>query len=179
MLLLLVGKAVFIGDTNVGKTTIIRRYARRPPEPDRPTVAGDAMQIVVGVRQVQLTVWDTPGHTVYESLSRSTSGRRRRRGLRPDESRVVRERPRARLPGAKIMLADMEDEYPDAAIVFRGVTSALTGDGVEVLFQAIADVIERDAMLEVEAQPPTVVLQTPAAAAGNERSAGCPCWTRR
>jgi small GTP-binding protein len=56
-------KVVFIGDTNVGKTSMIRKYATLELQGMKPTVSGEAMNVVIGERKIALTVWDTPGHT--------------------------------------------------------------------------------------------------------------------
>ena len=64
------GKVVFVGNTGVGKTSIIYKYLRNNT-PVIPTVAGNSMPIEVqldNVNVVKLNVWDTSGSENYQCL---------------------------------------------------------------------------------------------------------------
>lgn len=64
------GKVVFVGDTGVGKTSIIYKYLKNNT-PVVPTVAGNSMPIDVQLENghvVKLNVWDTSGSDNYQCL---------------------------------------------------------------------------------------------------------------
>lgn len=64
------GKVVFVGNTGVGKTSIIYKYLRNNT-PVIPTVAGNSMPIEVQLDNgnvVKLNVWDTSGSENYQCL---------------------------------------------------------------------------------------------------------------
>jgi small GTP-binding protein len=64
-------KVVILGDSRVGKTTIIaRQMLGRQPPPENPTVGCHCCEIHVTVddSDVALQVWDTAGQEMYRSL---------------------------------------------------------------------------------------------------------------
>jgi small GTP-binding protein len=160
-------KVVFIGDTGVGKTSMIRRYKKEPTLDVKPTVAGEVISVVIATRNTQLSVWDTPGQTVYESIipiylrraavvvvvydmtnpstfanvggwiSAATSVQ--------DDAKIMIVGNKQDCRDAGISLPEIETFYPERSIALRAVVSAATGDGLSLLFQAIADTARREA----------------------------------
>jgi small GTP-binding protein len=64
-------KVVILGDSQVGKTSIISRQMReRNPEVHTPTVGCDCSELYLSVddQRVVLQVWDTAGQEVYRAL---------------------------------------------------------------------------------------------------------------
>ena len=64
------GKVVFVGDTGVGKTSIIYKYMRNE-KLVVPTIAGNSTPIDVHLNNgntVKLNVWDTSGSDNYQCL---------------------------------------------------------------------------------------------------------------
>lgn len=65
-------KIVFVGDSSVGKTTIIQRYITRRFEPfSQPTVGSMffTKQIEVNNKQFKLQIWDTAGQERFQSIA--------------------------------------------------------------------------------------------------------------
>ena len=66
-------KVVIIGDSNVGKTTLIENFQyKKVNKVQRPTIGADFMKKIVTLRsgkQVPLQVWDTAGQERFQSLS--------------------------------------------------------------------------------------------------------------
>jgi Ras-related protein Rab-6A len=64
-------KIVFLGDTAVGKTTLISKYVFSTVTKDlQPTIGIDffAQNIVIGKKKVNLQLWDTAGQERFRSL---------------------------------------------------------------------------------------------------------------
>jgi small GTP-binding protein len=64
-------KVPFVGDTNVGKTSIVSRYtADNFPANSRPTVGVSTTNITfdLATEKVELSVWDTAGQERFRSL---------------------------------------------------------------------------------------------------------------
>ncbi|OHT12805.1 Ras family protein [Tritrichomonas foetus] len=73
-------KVVFIGDTAVGKTSIISQFVYNTSNPDhQPTIGIDffAKNVEVGDQTVRMQIWDTAGqerfHSIIPSYIRSSS----------------------------------------------------------------------------------------------------------
>jgi small GTP-binding protein len=66
------GKVVFVGDANVGKTSLINCYQKKYSADVRPTIGAISSRIVVSLGKngdVELNVWDTAGHEQYKSFA--------------------------------------------------------------------------------------------------------------
>ena len=63
------GKVVFIGDSSVGKTSIINYYNQINEEP-QPTVGANSIQcnIMLNEKRVRVNIWDTAGQENYQCL---------------------------------------------------------------------------------------------------------------
>lgn len=63
-------KIVMIGDTSVGKTSIVNKVLEREDDNPSPTVGGSNSNISRKIRGkiVQLNIWDTAGQDRYKSL---------------------------------------------------------------------------------------------------------------
>ena len=64
-----VAKVVFVGDTRVGKTSIINRYARKN-EQTVPTIGANSISFSVPLdtETITLSVWDTAGQEEFKCL---------------------------------------------------------------------------------------------------------------
>lgn len=66
-------KVIIIGDSNVGKTTLIENFQyKKVNKVQRPTIGADFMKKIVTLacgKQVPLQVWDTAGQERFQSLS--------------------------------------------------------------------------------------------------------------
>ena len=61
-------KLVLIGDSNVGKTSIIKRFANGTHVPDVPNTIGvDFMLKTIDIREkkIKLHIWDTSGKVIF------------------------------------------------------------------------------------------------------------------
>jgi small GTP-binding protein len=64
-------KVVLLGDSRVGKTSLITRKAHGEPQLDTKATVGcqcNDLCLVVGKRQVNIQVWDTAGQEMYRAL---------------------------------------------------------------------------------------------------------------
>lgn len=71
-------KIVFIGDSSVGKTSIINQYIYGSVTPDhQPTIGIDffAKSLKIDNKSIRLQIWDTAGQEKFRSISRSYIGR--------------------------------------------------------------------------------------------------------
>ena len=65
-------KIILLGDSGVGKTTLIHRYINQEFRADfKATIGVDfsSKTVIVGKRQVQLQMWDTAGEERFRSIS--------------------------------------------------------------------------------------------------------------
>ena len=64
-------KIVVIGDSNVGKTSLLTRYTKGTKNETKPTVGADfsKKEVFVNDTIVTVTIWDTAGQEMYQSLS--------------------------------------------------------------------------------------------------------------
>ena len=65
-------KIVLLGDSGVGKTSIITRYINgKLPEVSKPTVGAAFVQKqeIINNRSIELRIWDTAGQEVYRGLA--------------------------------------------------------------------------------------------------------------
>ena len=61
-------KLVLIGDSNVGKTSIIKRFANGTHVPDVPNTIGvdfSLKTIDIREKKIKLHIWDTSGQVIY------------------------------------------------------------------------------------------------------------------
>ena len=61
-------RLVVIGDSNVGKTSIIKRFTNSTHVPDIPNTMGvDFMLKTIDIRdkKIKLHIWDTAGQVIY------------------------------------------------------------------------------------------------------------------
>ena len=68
-------KVVIIGDTNVGKTSILNRYVHNTFQPNMPATCNSVFkskEVVVNGDgdKVKLNIWDTAGQERYDALSK-------------------------------------------------------------------------------------------------------------
>jgi small GTP-binding protein len=185
-------KVVFIGDTGVGKTSIIRSY-RHQSIITEPTVAVKPVTVSLANRAAELAIWDTPGRTLYECvlpiyirgavivvvvfdvtnpatfqnvgnwISTATAVQ--------EDCHIFLVGNKTDLEGPQVALTDIEDSYSDAAIGLRALTSAQTGHGIDVLFESIADAAEKHNVCDVIPSGP--LLSEPALAAPPPQPCQC------
>jgi small GTP-binding protein len=178
-------KVVFIGDTGVGKTSIIRRYKKEPIMGVMPTITGEAISVIVAAHQTPLSVWDTPGQTVYASIMpiyirraavvvivydmtnpstfANVAGWIDAANSVQDDATIMIVGNKQDCPDAGISLPEIEKFYPDGSIRLRAVTSAATGDGLDILFQTIADAAQQSSRFDEGEQLVLIEPQRPGA----------------
>lgn len=66
---IVVGKVSFVGDSGVGKTSIIHKYTQKDSQVE-PTIGATAIQCsyTINGEEIPLNVWDTAGQEEYRSL---------------------------------------------------------------------------------------------------------------
>ena len=68
-------KIVAIGDSSVGKTTILKRYSKNPTESStvRPTVGIDfrTMEVEIDGKKVRANIWDTMGRHSFRTMTKN------------------------------------------------------------------------------------------------------------
>jgi len=66
-------KILVIGDSGVGKTSLLKQYVDKSVASHKPTIGSDFLkkEIMVENSQVTLTIWDTAGQEQYQSLGSS------------------------------------------------------------------------------------------------------------
>lgn len=65
-------RTVTIGDSSVGKTSIVNKFVRNRFNPDEPNTIGalyDSFQEVRDGHQIEIQIWDTAGQEQYRALS--------------------------------------------------------------------------------------------------------------
>ena len=171
------GKVVFVGDVDVGKTALISRYLSNTCSTE-PTIAVNTFPIDVeleGNRRVHMNVWDTAGGDdfrvivpmytreaavavlVFDVAARATFENLDQwmKLFENNECKVLLVANKSDLEAA---VRDAEiDEWCGKWKLEWYETSAKTGDGVEALFYAIAE--EVDKRTRVVTHRPTVVLR--------------------
>jgi small GTP-binding protein len=174
-------RIVVIGDSRVGKTSLINRYLKKYDfDPEESTTIGamfDTLELSRDGSLFELQVWDTAGQEQYRSLGstyfRNAHGAAVVFDLTVQQSfdslsawiqafRSVagRDRP-AIVVGNKTDRADDRVVQWDSAADFGSdqrcqylETSALTGEGVDVAFEALIDEIIAAGLDQVSAPPP-------------------------
>ena len=66
-------KITFVGDSKVGKTSLINQLINQKFEPDPPSTVGGGnfiKQLTLNTKRFLLTIWDTAGQERYRSLSK-------------------------------------------------------------------------------------------------------------
>jgi small GTP-binding protein len=156
-------KVVFVGDTNVGKTSIINRYTKSN-ELLQATVTARTKPIDVNVRGqwVGLLIYDTPGNTIYNTiipiflreariivvvfdLCRKETLENVPKWV--DAVSKIEDKCQFILVGNKLDCSDFNNEAskidslcPDLEFKDRCLTSAVTGAGITELFDRMAEV---------------------------------------
>ena len=160
------GKVVLVGDTNVGKTAIVLRYSLGDYRNTESTIGANSVVCGVklsGEKQVNLNVWDTAGHddfrcllpmytrdaevaiVVFDVSSKESFLHLEDWLSRFEDSTQCR----MFLVGNKIDLTpEVKDTEIETFCKTRNldyfVTSAKTGEGIDVLFYAIAEVVDKN-----------------------------------
>jgi small GTP-binding protein len=167
------GKVVLVGDTDVGKTTIIycATHTRQSASEPLPTVKSSAYPLSVRtvLGEIQLMLWDTAGQEVYRSLvpmftrgaeialivfdmsERVTFENLNTwielfEDLTPEEcERVIIGNKKDKMPWA-MSISEIEEFCQERKFRFM-LTSATTGDGIPDLFEEIAMTIQKRTQL--------------------------------
>jgi small GTP-binding protein len=174
------GKVVFVGDATVGKTAIIRKFKHGDFSQAAPTIGANSLRCSVEIRvdkTVTLNVWDTAGQDDFKCLLPMF--------LRGAEVAVICFDVSSRITfdhltewtsffngeiqSCRLLIAcnkiDLDpavepsevEDFCQTLGVYHYRTSAKTGDGVDVLFRAIADVVDANETA-AERQAPTIEL---------------------
>ena len=66
-------KVVFLGNANVGKSSIISRFISHSFDSERATLSADYLceTVTVGGKNVKMTIWDTAGQERYRTVTNS------------------------------------------------------------------------------------------------------------
>lgn len=178
---LLTFKFIMIGDTGVGKSCIVTRFTDNTFEALHNATVGVTFRNVmmnVDSTNIKLQIWDTAGQEIYRSITRSyyrdstcamivydvtkpetfesvTSWINDVKGLTPDDCQIV-------IVGNKI---DLDRVVPTEDLrVFaekQGYayfeTSALTGEGIRIMFEECALVAYTDARSKARNKPMEVI----------------------
>ncbi|MHA1991548.1 MAG: Rab family GTPase [Candidatus Hodarchaeales archaeon] len=161
-------KILLLGDDAVGKTSIIHKYVENKiSESYSATIGVDIMNTLVktkGNQNVSLNIWDIAGQTLFKSIrnkfytgaeaaivifdvTRQRTFEHIKEWILETTAELKTEIPMI-LVGNKIDLheerkvfvndpADIKETHPNIFEVFE--TSALTGEGINVVFQMIAE----------------------------------------
>ena len=155
-------KVVVVGDENVGKTSLIRRYCEGKFETSRVATIGVdfyTKEIPLPKEKVKLSIWDMAGQVqfkvVREGLYRGSRATALIYDVTNEESLpnlvAWREEVLSVVPNQRFVVVgnkiDLERvQNPDVARVFASTieapyleTSALTGEGVDQLFLSLAN----------------------------------------
>jgi Ras-related protein Rab-7A len=161
-------KILLLGDNAVGKTSIIHKYVENKiSESYSATIGVDIMNTLVktkGGQNVSLNIWDIAGQTLFKSIrNKFYTGAEAAIVIfdvtRPETFEHIKEwiletnvELKTEIPmilvGNKIDLreqqkvdvnesTDIEETHPNIFAVFE--TSALTGEGINIVFQMIAE----------------------------------------
>ncbi|OHT06967.1 Ras-related protein Rab-5B [Tritrichomonas foetus] len=185
------GKVVVVGDTQVGKTAIVNKYNNIVDGAQETTVAANSIKCVVPLdgEEVSLSVWDTAGQENFKCLLPMYS-RGAQVGLvvfdinRPETFSHLDEWIRYLTDQGEcsiVIVANKSDlehkvDLDDVQSFARArgyeyyQTSALTGDGIDLLFQAVATIVHS---CQNQRAAATTVEFKPAQAEENEQKSGC------
>jgi small GTP-binding protein len=162
-------KVVIVGDAGVGKTALLFRFKRGVHIDTSPTIGANSIQCQVPLspdRTVTLNVWDTAGQDDFKSLlpmfvrgaevavvvfdvSRRSSFEHIDQWIsffrsEPASCAIVLACNKADLEPA-VTTAEIE-EFCDQHGLQNFETSAVTGQGVELLFREVAETVNENAM---------------------------------
>lgn len=159
-------KITLLGNSGVGKTCIIGRYTSNIFNESSPSTAGGSYSqkfIKIGETEVQLDIWDTGGQEKYRSLGKhfykdayivclvydiciENSFDAIKNVWYPDLKRYGEKYTVIAVVGNKCDKYEEEKVKEDEARKFAeeigaefGLTSAKTGDGIDILFQNLAE----------------------------------------
>jgi small GTP-binding protein len=161
-------KVVVVGDGTVGKTSLIRRYCEGKFDASRVATIGVdfyTQRVQLASRVVKLSIWDMAGQERFEVVRAGFYRGSRAAALvydvtNPDSLMHLkrwREEVFRALPGQPFVVVgnkldlDRAVRRDIAALFARYVgapyleTSALTGDGLDALFKALARLADREA----------------------------------
>lgn len=160
-------KVVLCGDTNVGKTSLMRAFMGQPFKTPEVTIAAafTTKEVVVGPNTVTLGLWDTAGQERFRGLApiyfRQANGiivvfdatdevtfanacekwipmARANTGLEDEHVCVVLVANKVDLPNADASLLRRARDFTDNSRISYFETSAATGRNIDALFQSVA-----------------------------------------
>jgi small GTP-binding protein len=189
------GKVVFVGDCNVGKTSIIASYNKNSL-PTGPTVAAESIAIRVDWRgiQVPLTIFDTAGQDDYRCLVPLYTRFAQVGVIVYDQTlpssfnhipgwinflKSNSDIPYIILVANKVDLpSEIKAADEDQVAATHGLelirTSAVTGQNIDILFSEIAGIVEKDVTATKTKQPPGVK-KLSSSGSGAAAAPGCSC----
>jgi Ras-related protein Rab-6A len=194
----LVHRVVTIGDTSVGKTSIINQFIHNVFNKQQPTVGIEsfARKITVGDQTVQLQIWDTAGQErfhslipsyvrnstvaifVYDITSRQTFDALKqwhKLTLNLANPAIVVVANKVDLESQRVVQSDEGRQYAESIGAQYFETSAVTALNVQELFQAIAEIPASVPLQAVESQQPIVQKIDLEQIAAPTKAGGCAC----
>ena len=196
-------KIIIVGDSNVGKTSIVHRflYDERPTNVHLTVGVDFGIRLVaIGDVRVKLQIWDTAGQEMYRSIAsayyRNAAGcvamfdltnQRSFASLQRWVGDIYQAAPNVRciVVGNKADLTDKKVVCPDVARMFATSvnaeyteTSMLDGKSVQRMFQRLATRIYNEQVKTPSATPHAdgiTILSTPPPTLQGKRRTSCQC----
>ena len=174
-------KAVFIGDSGVGKTAIIKRLEENKFVEDAPQTVGGAyvtlkVELPTSGKAITIGLWDTAGQERYRSVV-STHFQKAHivivvfdltnrdsfdqcamwlstaRNKAPEEAQYFLIGNKSDLAGSEeVTLSEMEEYVAENRMVTMAVTSAKTGDGIAELREILVRAADHAISPEIQVQ---------------------------